>query len=146
MAKFIIEEIASEQDLIAIAHRLLDAVVSGEGRRFTEPGTMHMWTTHDEPLRIDDFELEWMVTFGEEYACLNDDHSPHCTCLCAAAATDVRQRPLFETERTTGRVQYQPCPEQGTHRSLEECWRCWSDVERGVITRDEALAPEEVRG
>ena len=36
-------------------------------------------------------------------------------------------------------VPYAPCPDRGTHERLTECWRCWSDVMRGVLLEPEAV-------
>ncbi len=39
---------------------------------------------------------------------------------------------------------YMPCPNRGTHLTLQECWACWCDVHRGGCLPSDVLSPEVV--
>jgi hypothetical protein len=53
--------------------------------------------------------------------------------------TDPRNEILVDAARHDGPVPYVPCPAQGTHAKLTECWMCWSDVHRAAILPEWAL-------
>ena len=57
----------------------------------------------------------------------------------ASGNTDPRQAALLEPARHEGAVPYITCSNRGHHALLTECWMCWSDVQRGAITVEQAI-------
>jgi hypothetical protein len=137
LADIVIRNITCLNDLVEATAHLFQRVGEGATEMFS-PGTL---TLDREPWIASDIDLEVMVGMDDEFDCIYDDiHSAHCTCVSDARNTDPRQQKLLEVIPDFGLAQYVPCPSQGMHSKLTECWMCWCDVDRGAITTEQALA------
>jgi len=137
LADIVICNITCLDDLVEATAHLFRRVGEGATDVFS-PGTL---TLDRGPWIPSDIDLEVMVGMDDEFDCIYDNmHSAHCTCVSDARNTDPRQQKLLEVTPEFGPVQYVPCSSQGTHSTLTECWMCWCDVDRGIITAEEALA------
>ena len=136
LADIVIRNITGLNALVEAPAHLFVRAGEGATDMFSD-GTL---TIGLEPWIPSDFELEVMVGMDDEFDCIYDIHSAHCTCVSDARTTDPRQLTLLEVTPDFGLVQYVPCPRQGTHSKLTECWMCWCDVDRGAISARAALA------
>jgi len=137
LADIIIRNVTCLNDLVEATAHLFQQVGEGATHIFS-PGTL---TLDREPWIPSDIDLEVMVGMDDEFDCIYDNiHSPYCTCVSDARNTDPRQLTLFDVTPDFGPVKNVPCPRRGTHSKLTECWMCWSDVNRGVISAEQALA------
>jgi len=141
LADIVIYNITCLDDLVEATTYLLTLAGRGETDLF-EDGIFSLAKGSEV---ISDIDLEVMVGMDDEFDCIYDNvHTAHCTCISDARTTDPRQLRLLEVEHHFGPMQYIPCPRMGTHSKLTECWMCWCDVDRGVITETMALAPATV--
>ena len=137
MAVLVIDDFVCSDDVLNLARHLLDALASGNIDALVSPGTLHL--TKGSSV-ISDVALSDLVRVDDDYVCRDEHHREGCACRRDAAHTEPRQLRLLEVERHLGPVPYIACPRQGTHLALTECWMCWCDVQRGALTREEALA------
>jgi hypothetical protein len=137
MAVLIIDDVSSPTDLLDLARHLLDLLSSGTAAELVSPGTVHI-TRRPQP--ITDRALADLVALDEDYTCHSPIHRAGCSCRYDAAHTDPRQRILVDADRHDGPVPYVRCPRAGTHLRLTECWMCWSDVHRGAMSVESAVA------
>lgn len=137
MATLVINELSSLDDLVDVLRYLLHMVASNDEYELYEPGTITL-TRNPDPITDEDLD-DLVEPDFENYWCYDDDHREGCSCRHDAAMTDPRNPVLFDAARHAGPVLYIPCASRGTHERLNDCWMCWGDVHRGVITIEEAL-------
>ena len=136
MAVIVVNDVSDIQDVVELINYLAGALATGDTEALLADGTFTL-TRSTTPT---DAELHELVRLDEDEVCLDPVHRTGCSCVEDAADTDPRQLALLESAHHFGPVPYLPCPRQGTHRTLTECWMCWSDVHRGAITAEQALA------
>jgi len=136
MAVVIIDDLNEVEDVFELMTYLARALESGDVERLLEEGTITL-TKGPGPSANQVADIVRLDLEDEE--CEVPWHREACSCVADAAATDPRQGTIIDAERHDGPVPYLPCPMQGLHASLSECWACWSDVHRGAIAAAEAL-------
>jgi len=57
---------------------------------------------------------------------------------CLAQRNARKPKPVAEI---TAPMPYMPCPNRGTHLTLQKCWACWCDVPRGGCLPSDVLPP-----
>ena len=139
MTTIIIQDVEEPIDLLRIARYMLGVLEQGIAHEYTAPGTTYI-TLDGQPPRLDVCQLEEFVDMDGDYTCHIWYHRTGCSCVYDAAMTDPRNEILVDATRHDGPVPYVPCPAQGTHAQLTECWMCWSDVHRAAILPEWALA------
>ena len=136
MAVLIVDDVTEVHDVVELITYLTRLLANGETTDLLQEGTFTLTrTTEPTPAQLHD-----LVRLGEDETCSDPAHRPGCSCVEDAANTDPRQLALLAPARHHGPVPYVPCSRRGTHTTLTECWMCWSDVHRGAISLDEALA------
>lgn len=138
MATLIIDRIETHEDIVNLARQLLDCLANDDVAALLAPGTLHLWNPQSTPSAA---ELSEIYGLEATYECTFPHHRTGCTCQFDAAHLDPRQLTLVEVNAVAGPVSYVPCPARGTHTKTTDCWLCWCDVARGVITEAQALAP-----
>ena len=136
MAILVIDEITDNDDLYAVIQYLLDRLHNQDSEDLYEPGTIRITRGPNE---ISDSQLAALVALHEDYTCQSPHHSNECSCRLDAANFDPRNPRLLEGPAVEGPPRYVRCIKTGTHTELTECWMCWSDVQRGVLTLGEVL-------
>jgi hypothetical protein len=135
MAVFVVDDVADVQDVVDLITYLTQTLANGETDALLSRGTFTLTrSTTPSPAQLAD-----LVRLGEVEICSDPAHRPGCSCVEDAANTDPRQLALLEAARHVGPVPYIPCPQLGQHRTITECWMCWSDVHRGAVTLADAL-------
>lgn len=137
MAVLVIDDVASADDVLALARHLLDLLANDSVQTLVSPGTVTL-TRGSSP--VSDRDLADLVDLHDDYACTDVRHRQGCTCRYDAAHTDPRQLRVVDALRHDGPVRYVACPRRGQHLALTECWMCWSDVHRGAVVQEEVLA------
>lgn len=122
-------------DLIDLIAHLTQALASGDIEDFLDEGTL----TLSKSTTPSAAQIEDLVRLDDSLECKANEHRIGCSCRSDAAATDPRQGVVFNPPRHSGPVPYVPCPQQGSHEVLTECWMCWSDVQRGAIPISAAI-------
>lgn len=135
MAVLIVDDVAEVHDVVELINYLAGILASGNTDGLLGDGTLTL-TRSDSPTPA---QLHDLVRLNQDEKCTNPLHRHGCSCVEDAANTDPRQLALLDSIRHEGAVPYIPCPNQGRHESLTECWMCWSDVHRGAITVDQAV-------
>ena len=135
MAVLVVDDITDVHDLVHLIAHLSQALANGEIEDFLDEGTLTLSKKSiPSPAQIED-----LVRFGESDECMLEEHRSGCSCRIDAAATDPRQGNVVDPIRVQGPVSYLPCPRQGEHATLTECWMCWSDVHRGAVPLSSAV-------
>ena len=135
MAVLIVDEVTEVRDVVELITYLAGALASGNTDGLLGDGTFTL-TRLASPTPD---QLHALVRLDEDETCTNPLHRPGCSCIEDAANTDPRQLALLEAARHEGAVPYEACSNRGHHALLTECWMCWSDVQRGAITVQQAL-------
>lgn len=136
MAVLIVDAVTDSQDVVELITYLTQALAGGDTHTIFNHGTLTLTRgTVPTPAELDD-----LVRMDQDESCTDPYHRTGCSCVENAANTDPRQLVVVDAPRHLGPVPYVPCPRQGLHRSLTECWMCWSDVHRGAITAAQAIA------
>jgi len=136
MAILVVDDISEVNDLAQLIAHLSRALADGNVGEFLEDGTLTLRKTQaPTPQQVAD-----LVGFDDTDECDRPDHREGCSCRTDAAGTDPRQGIVLEAPHHDGPVPYLPCPRQGTHQVLTECWMCWSDVHRGTLPLHDALS------
>jgi len=135
MAVLVVDDITNAHDLVHLIAHLSEALANGEIEEFLGEGTLTLSKNSiPSPGQIED-----LVRFGDTDECTLEEHRSGCSCRIDAAATDPRQGTVVDPVRAQGPVFYLPCPRQGEHETLTECWMCWSDVHRNAVRLSSAI-------
>lgn len=146
MAVLVVDALIDVEDVLHLIEYLTRTLARGDAHFLTREGTVTLTRPTEAPGVPTITELEDLVDRYGDNECCHVDHRDGCSCQRDAASTDPRQGIVVDPPRSTGRVEYVPCGQRGTHERLVDCWMCWSDVHRGVIDEAEALAPRVVEG
>jgi len=136
MAVVIIDDLNEVEDVFELMTYFARALESGDIERLFEEGTITL-TKGPGPSPNQVADLVRLDIDDEK--CQVPWHRDGCSCVADAAATDPRQGVVINAERHDGPVPYVPCPMQGLHAALTECWACWCDVQREAIEAADAL-------
>ena len=146
MAVLVVDDLIDVEGIVTLIDYLTRTLASGDADFLTREGTVTL-TRSPEAAGVPSIaELEDLVDRHGDNECRNVDHRDGCSCRRDAASTDPRQGIVVDPPRSTGRVEYVPCGQRGTHERLVDCWMCWSDVHRGAIDEADALASRLVEG
>ena len=143
MAVVIIDDLTEVEDVFELMTYFARALESGDVERLLEEGTVTLnRRSQPTPSRV-----AHLVRLDiEDEQCEDPWHRPGCSCIADAAATDPRQGLITDAERVDDAVAFVPCPLQGLHASILECWACWCDVNRGALDIADALIDFRVTG
>jgi len=80
--------------------------------------------------------------FESEEECFSKGPQEGCECEdCQRKRAVGNPEPIAEIAAPMPCI---PCPNRGTHLTLQQCWACWCDVHRGACLPSEVLSPEVV--
>jgi len=141
MAILTIDEIHDRESIHELIRFLIDALEFGEAEVLTQPGHI-IELSGPQPSASRLYNM--VQPYNDDMTCHDILHRDGCSCTEDAMHTDPRHIRLLDAPPRYGAVPFVPCPRQGLHRNLLDCWACWSDVERGALPLFDALATGEV--